>query len=64
MAEETLFSQEPAFEITKLAGEKEESNREGGANTCSPQVWTLYFDGSKSKEGSGAGCILIHPKGK
>jgi len=28
------------------------------------QVWTLYFDGSKSQEGSGARCILIDPKGK
>jgi hypothetical protein len=28
------------------------------------QVWTLYFDGSKSQEGSRAGCILIDPKGK
>jgi hypothetical protein len=63
-AEETLFCQEPALEITELAGGKEESNREGEADTCFPQVWTLYFDGSKSQEGSGAGCILINPKGK
>jgi hypothetical protein len=28
------------------------------------QMWTLYFDGSKLQEGSGAGCILIDPKGK
>ena len=26
-------------------------------------TWTLYFDGPKSKEGAGAGCILIDPKG-
>ena len=26
-------------------------------------TWTLYFDGSKSKEGARAGCILIYPKG-
>ena len=26
-------------------------------------TWTLYFDGSKSKEGVGAGCLLIDPKG-
>ena len=25
-------------------------------------TWTLYFDGSKSKEGAGAGCLLIDPK--
>jgi hypothetical protein len=27
------------------------------------QIWSLYFDGSKSKEGAGAGCVLIDPKG-
>jgi ribonuclease HI len=23
------------------------------------QIWSLYFDGSKSKEGVGAGCVII-----
>ena len=27
-------------------------------------LWSLYFDGSKSKEGAGAGCLLIDPFGK
>jgi hypothetical protein len=27
------------------------------------QIWSLYFDGSKSKEGVGAGCVLIDPTG-
>jgi ribonuclease HI len=27
------------------------------------QMWSLYFDGSKSKEGSGARCIIIDPVG-
>jgi ribonuclease HI len=30
--------------------------------SCEPdgnQIWSLYFDGSKSKEGAGAGCIII-----
>jgi ribonuclease HI len=27
------------------------------------QIWSLYFDGSKSKEGVGAGCVLIDPIG-
>ena len=27
-------------------------------NAC----WTLYFDGSKTLEGSGAGCVLIDPQ--
>ena len=25
------------------------------------RYWFLYFDGSKTQEGSGAGCILIDP---
>jgi hypothetical protein len=61
--EETLFCQDPALEITELAGGKEKSNREGEADTCFPQVLTLYFDGSKSQEGSGAWCILTNLKG-
>ena len=24
--------------------------------------WTFFFDGSKDLEGSGVGCVLIHPK--
>ena len=27
------------------------------------QIWSLYFDGSKSKKGAGAGCVLIDPIG-
>jgi ribonuclease HI len=27
------------------------------------QIWSLYFDGSKSKEGAGAGCVIIDPVG-
>jgi ribonuclease HI len=26
-------------------------------------IWSLYFDGSKSKEGAGARCVLIDPAG-
>src|SRR5271168_2739732 len=29
-----------------------------------PLFWSLYFDGSKSNEGSGAGCILVNPQGE
>jgi hypothetical protein len=25
------------------------------------QIWSLYFDGSKSREGVGVGCVLIDP---
>ena len=28
-----------------------------------PYIWTLYFDGSRNKEGAGAGCLLIDPHG-
>jgi hypothetical protein len=62
--EETLFCQEPALEITEQTGGEEESDKKEEADRFFPQVWTLYFDGSKSQEGSGAGCILIDPKGK
>jgi hypothetical protein len=27
------------------------------------QIWSLYFDGSKSWEGEGVGCVLINPTG-
>ena len=26
-----------------------------------PSIWTLYFDGSRNKEGAGVGCLLIDP---
>ena len=36
-----------------------------GSNTnqvdLEDRFWFLYFDGSKTQEGSGAGCALIHP---
>jgi ribonuclease HI len=62
--EETLFCQEPLLETTEKIGGEEEVSRHGEADDFLSQVWTLYFDGSKSQEGSGAGCILIDPKGK
>jgi ribonuclease HI len=27
------------------------------------QIWSLYFNGSKSKEGAGVGCVIINPAG-
>jgi ribonuclease HI len=62
--EETLFCQEPVLETTEQIGGKEESGRKKETDGFFSQIWTLYFDGSKSQEGSGAGCILIDPKGK
>jgi ribonuclease HI len=63
-AEEILFCQEPLLKTTEQIGGKEESGRQKETDGFHSQVWTLYFDGSKSQEGSGAGCILIDPKGK
>jgi hypothetical protein len=63
-AEDTLFCQEPALEIREQIGGKGESDRKEEVERFYPQVWTLYFYGSKSQEGSGARCILINPKGK
>ena len=28
-----------------------------------PNIWTLYFDGSRNKEGASIGCLLIDPHG-
>ena len=28
-----------------------------------PNIWTLYFDGSRNKEEAGVGCLLIDPHG-
>ena len=28
-----------------------------------PNIWTLYFDGSRNKEGAGVGCLLNDPHG-
>lgn len=28
-----------------------------------PNIWTLYFDGSRNKEGVGDGCLLVYPHG-
>ena len=64
VVEKTLFFQETSLEITEQTKGKEESNRKKGADKFYPQIWTLYFDGYKSQEGSGVGCILVDPKGK
>jgi hypothetical protein len=58
----TFCCQEPVQEIIgQKIGEQEINKKEETDNTRS-QMWTIYFDGSKSQEGSGAGCILIDPK--
>jgi ribonuclease HI len=52
------------LKITEQIGGKEESGRQKETDDFLSQIWTLYFNGSKSQEGSGVGCILIDPKGK
>jgi ribonuclease HI len=64
VAEETLFCQEPMLETAYKVGGEEEVSRCGEFYHFPSQVWTLYFNGSKSQYVSGAGCILIDPKGK
>jgi hypothetical protein len=48
IAGESLLYQESSLEITKLTGGKEESDRKEEVHRILPQVWTLYFEGSKS----------------
>jgi hypothetical protein len=61
---DTLFCQNPVLEIMEQKMGRHEINKGKEKSDCRSQIWTLYFDGSKSQEGSGAGCILIDPKGK
>jgi ribonuclease HI len=61
---DSLFFQNPADRsLGQEIGEKE-INEEQEKSDCRSRIWTLCFDGSKSQEGSGAGCILINPKGQ
>jgi hypothetical protein len=64
VVEETLFFQEPLLETPDKISREEEISRNGEVDDSRSQVWMMYFDGSKSQEGSGAGCILIDLKGK
>jgi hypothetical protein len=48
----------------KQEAREKETNRGNKNSDSRSQIWTLYFDGSKSQEGSGEGCILINPIGK
>jgi hypothetical protein len=64
VAEETIFCQEPLLETTNMVYGNKKITWPGEVAKFFSQVWTLCFDGSKSQEGLGAGCILIDPKGK
>jgi hypothetical protein len=46
--EDTLFYQDHALEITEQEIGELESNKEGEKGYCLSQIWTIYFDGSKS----------------
>jgi ribonuclease HI len=61
---DSLFFQNPATELTGQEIGEQEINEEQEKSDCRSQIWTLFFDGSKSQEGSGEGCILINPKGQ
>lgn len=62
--EESIFCQEPLLEMRDTVYGDEEITRPEEVAKFFSQVWTLYFDRSKSQGGSGVGCILIDPKGK
>jgi ribonuclease HI len=59
--EDSLFFQDLVLGLPKEKIEERNTCWNGNHHS---QIWTLYFDGSKSQEGSGAGCILIDQKGK
>ena len=46
----------------KLAPRDDERASMVPQNQKKEDLWTLYFDGSKSKEGARVGCVLIDPK--
>jgi ribonuclease HI len=62
--EGSILCQDSPSGVADKEDESEKIARHEEVSNFPPQIWTLYFDGSKSQEGSGAGCILIDPKGK
>jgi hypothetical protein len=61
---DSLFCQNPTLGLVKEKNGEQNTSDGREKSDCHSQIWTLYFDGSKSQEGSGAGCLLIDPKGK
>jgi hypothetical protein len=49
------------YEVTAYTHTPSLPNSLSTANDA--QIWSLYFDGSKSQEGAGASCVLIDPTG-
>jgi ribonuclease HI len=61
---DTLICQNPTLDIREQKMGRHKINKGKEKSDCRSQIWTLYFDASKSQEGSGAWCILIDSKGK
>jgi len=38
------------------------SSTSAASGPCTNDLWILYFDGSKTQDGFGAGCVLIDPR--
>jgi hypothetical protein len=58
---DTFFYQNSTLELVKWEVREQENNKGNKNSDPHSQIWTLYFDGSKSQEGFGGGCILINP---
>jgi hypothetical protein len=59
--EDSLFCQDLVLSLPEAKIEERDTDWNGNHHS---QIWTLYFDGSKSQEGLGVECILIDEKGK
>ena len=62
--EDSLFCQNPVPGRVEGKGGQHNINNDEGMNDCNSCFCTLYFDGSNSQEGLGAGCILIDLRGR
>ena len=55
LEEDQDYAREPSF--CQIKTEQHSESHEAG-------IWTLHFDGANSREGNGAGILLISPSGK
>jgi hypothetical protein len=59
----TILDHEQQFEISIFTQVMAPYHVENIVDSCERnQIWSLYFDGSKSGEGEGVSCLLIYPK--
>jgi hypothetical protein len=63
-SKENMTHQEFLTKVVAQEVEIEETINHVEIGNPSPLMWTMYFDDSKSQEGSESGCILIDLKGK